>query len=140
MMSGLKFRLMASSFIRCLKWPLCAEAVGYSLIMSLPGVRALTSFIFFSYISLGRLISSSTLTLRRFASIRSAIFSSAISMVMYNTFLPSIILPAAKWHMARDLPTPVPARIIFRDLRGRPPLVILLRYSRSNGTRSSFVW
>ena len=35
--------------------------------------------------------------------------------------------------MNRDLPTPVSAKAIFNDLLVRPPLVILLKKSRSNG-------
>ena len=44
---------------------------------------------------LDKLFKSSSVTLSRLASIRSAIFSSAISIVMYNTFLPSIRLAEA---------------------------------------------
>ena len=40
--------------------------------------------------------------------------------------------------MNKDLPTPVPARAILSVLFGRPPLVILLKYSRSNSILSSF--
>ena len=37
------------------------------------------------------------------------------------------------------LPTPVPAKHIFKVLEGIPPLVILLKNSKSNSNRSSFL-
>jgi hypothetical protein len=39
--------------------------------------------------------------------------------------------------MNNDLPTPVPASAMFKVLGGSPPLVILLKKSKSNGILSS---
>ena len=125
--SGTKDFLRLSSFNSVLKCTADADAVGYSLIISLPVVISLTRLTFLSYRSLGSCIKSSIDTFNKFASIRSAIFSSAISMVMYSTFLPCDIAPAATWHIKRDLPTPVPANAILRVFLGKPPLVILLK-------------
>jgi hypothetical protein len=36
----------------------------------------------------------------------------------------------AIWHINKDLPTPVPARAILSVLFGKPPFVILLKYSK----------
>ena len=80
--SGTKDFLRLSSFNNVLKWVAEAEAVGYSLMISLPVVIFLTWLTFLSYMSLGNCTRSSTVTLSKFASIRSAIFSSAISIVM----------------------------------------------------------
>ena len=126
-----------NSFNKCLKCPEPATAVGYSLTINLPEVLFFTLSIFLSYISFGMSASSSIGTFNRFAAILSASFSSAISNVMYRTLFPSIRFAAAIWHIASDLPTPVPAKIIASDFLGSPPLVILFMYSKSKGTRSS---
>ena len=89
MISGINCLFNLSSFSRCLKCPTCAEAVGYSFTINLPLVLPFTLSIFLSYICFGKFTNSSNDTLSKLASILSAIFSSAISMVMYNTFLPS---------------------------------------------------
>ena len=87
-MSGFNDFLIASSLISPLKCPVCADAVGYSLTMSLPDVDLMIFAILLSYIDLGRSCKSSIEIFMRFASILSAMRSSAISKVIYSTFLP----------------------------------------------------
>ena len=96
MISGSNDFFNFNSFNKARKWPACADPVGYSLIISLPFVldeRPLTRS---ANISLLRCSNWSIGISSKFASIRSAILSSAISIVRYKTFLPWFKLAAAQ--------------------------------------------
>ena len=94
-MSGLKDFFNASSLSNALKCPVCAAAVGYSLIIRVPCVFLAILVTLFSNITRGRSTISLILISNKLASIRSAILSSAISRVMYRTFLPCSKVAAA---------------------------------------------
>ena len=96
MISGLNDFLSASSFSSAFKCPECADAVGYSLMIIVPCVFFDRFVTFFSKICCGKFIMSCIGILSQLASILSAIFSSAISRVMYKTFLPCKRVEAAR--------------------------------------------
>ena len=64
--SGLKDFFNASSFIYDLKWPECADAVGYSFIIRVPCVFFDILFTLLSNICLGKSVISCILTFKRF--------------------------------------------------------------------------
>ena len=80
--SGLKDFFKDNSVNNALKCPLCADAVGYSLITKLPIVFLVILSTLLENIGLGKSTISCIPTFNKFASILSAIFSSAISMVI----------------------------------------------------------
>ena len=140
MISGLKDFLSASSLRSALKCPLCALAVGYSLIISCPCVFFARLLTLFSNEDLGISARSWMGMFRRFASIRSAIFSSAISIVMYRTLDPLSKTEAlAIWHMNKDFTDTCPSKSDVKSLVRKTTFRNLVRILKIKGNTIFFL-